>query len=57
MDVLFGAAGIDEERSVGELLNVHTKNLFSRSSKDTFVIRHQTRGSAAVPGISHVTTK
>lgn len=57
MDVLFGAARIDEEGSVGALLNVHTKNLFSRSSKDTFMIRDQTRGSASIPGISHVTTK
>lgn len=57
MDVLFGAACIDEEGSVGVLLNVHTKNLFSRSSKDTFMIRHQTRGPASVPGISHVMTK
>lgn len=57
MDALFGAARIDEEGPVGVLLNVHTKNLFSRSSKDTFMIRHQTGGSPSVPGISHVTTK
>lgn len=53
VDVLFGVALVDEEGSVAALLIVHTKNLFTRSSKDTFMIRPQT----SVPGISHVTTK
>lgn len=53
VDVLFGVARVDEAGSVGAPLIVHTKNLFTRSSKVTFMIRHQT----SVPGISHVTTK
>lgn len=57
VDALFVAARVDEEASVGVLLNVHTKNVFTRFSKDTFMIRHQTRHLDTVSGISHVTTK
>lgn len=39
VDALLVAARVGEEGSVGVLLNVHTKNLFTRSSKDTFMIR------------------
>lgn len=53
VDALFGVDLVDEEGSVGALLIVHTKNLFTTSSKDMFMIRRQT----SVPGISHVTTK
>lgn len=53
VDTLFGVPRVDQEGSVGALLIVHTKNLFTRSSEDTFMIRHQT----LVPAISHVMTK